>query len=85
MGHLGASVLAGAALLLAATAQPVLAAGTTQRVSVTSAGRQANGQQGSISGDGRLVGFASTASSLVGPVPRGDIFVRDRTLGTTTL
>ena len=52
---------------------------------MTSAGKQANGQQGSISGDGRLVGFASTASSLVGPVPRGDIFVRDRTLGTTTL
>ena len=25
------------------------------------------------------------AGSLVGPVPRGDIFVRDRTLGTTTL
>ncbi len=41
--------------------------GTTRRVSVSSAGRQAKGYSGapSISADGRFVAFASSASNLV--------------------
>ena len=68
--------------------------GTTERVSVSSAGRQGNGASGlidlmggpSISGDGRFVAFSSEASNLV----RGDrnlnpdVFVHDRLTGETT-
>lgn len=68
--------------------------GTTERVSVSSSGRQGNGNSGllnllggpSISGDGRFVAFASEATNLV----RGDrnnaedVFVRDRLTGETT-
>jgi uncharacterized repeat protein (TIGR01451 family) len=68
--------------------------GTTQRVSVSSAGRQGDGNSGllnlmggpSISGDGRFVAFSSEASNLV----RGDrnanpdVFVHDRATGETT-
>jgi uncharacterized repeat protein (TIGR01451 family) len=67
--------------------------GTTERVSVSSSGRQGDGPSGlldlmggpSISGDGRFVAFSSEATNLV----RGDrnntadVFVRDRLLGTT--
>jgi len=57
-------------------------AGYTERVSVGSDGRQANGNswQPCVSADGRLVAFYSTASNLV-PDDRGDmqdVFVRDR-------
>lgn len=68
--------------------------GTTDRVSVSSSGRQADGASGllnlmggpSISGDGRYVAFSSEATNLV----RGDrnntadVFVRDRLAGQTT-
>jgi uncharacterized repeat protein (TIGR01451 family) len=68
--------------------------GTTERVSVSSSGRQAdrdsglvNGMAGpSISADGRFVAFDSEATNLV----RGDsnetadVFVRDRSTGSTT-
>jgi Tol biopolymer transport system component len=61
--------------------------GTTERVSVDSSGTQANGHSyfASISGDGRYVAFASLATNLVagGTSGVGDIFVRDRQLGTT--
>ncbi len=64
-----------------------LVAGTTRRVSVSSAGAQANGESvvGSISGDGRLVAFRSVASNLVaGDTNRSsDVFVRDLAAGTT--
>jgi uncharacterized repeat protein (TIGR01451 family) len=67
--------------------------GTTERVSVSSAGRQGDGNSGllnlmggpSISGDGRFVAFSSEASNLV----RGDrnanpdVFVHDRATGET--
>jgi uncharacterized repeat protein (TIGR01451 family) len=67
---------------------------TTERVSVSSAGRQGNGNSGlvnlmggpSISGDGRFVAFSSEASNLV----RGDrnvnpdVFVHDRLTHETT-
>jgi Tol biopolymer transport system component len=60
--------------------------GTTQRVSVSTGGVQ--GDQDSrvpdISGDGRFVAFASSSSTLVpGDTGHGDVFVRDRLLGTT--
>jgi Tol biopolymer transport system component len=62
-------------------------AGTTERVSVSTAGDEgdANVQQVSLSPDGRYVVFASYASNLVAGDTNGvsDIFVRDRTLGTT--
>lgn len=63
------------------------AAGTTTRVSLTNAGAQPNGGslRPSISADGRFVAFDSTATNLVAGDTNGvgDVFVRDRTLGTT--
>lgn len=63
-------------------------AGATERVSVDSAGGQSNGDSygRSISSDGRYVPFFSTASNLVpGPATPtyGEVFLRDRLLGTT--
>jgi hypothetical protein len=63
--------------------------GTTERVSVDSAGGQGNSVSGiygiSISPDGRYVAFDSNASNLVPGDTNGvpDDFVRDRLLGTT--
>ncbi|MEG3929858.1 calcium-binding protein [Microcoleus sp. T3_B1] len=61
---------------------------TTTRVSVDSAGNQANmGSDGaSISADGRFVAFLSNASNLVpgDTNNRNDIFVRDTLTNTTT-
>jgi uncharacterized repeat protein (TIGR01451 family) len=68
--------------------------GTTERVSVSSSGREGNGGSGllnlmggpSISGDGRFVAFSSEASNLV----RGDrnlnpdVFLHDRLTHATT-
>jgi Tol biopolymer transport system component len=63
------------------------AAGTTERVSVSSAGAQGNRAtfDPAISSDGRFVVFASRASNLVpgDTNHRADIFVHDRTTGTT--
>ena len=63
-------------------------AGTTTRVSVDSAGAQANGAsaRASISFDGRLVAFDSTAANLVAGDTNGlpDLFVRDVVAGVTT-
>jgi Tol biopolymer transport system component len=62
-------------------------AGTTERVSVDSAGQEGNGRSDScaISADGRIVAFQSEASDLVASDTDGtqDIFVRDRQTGTT--
>jgi len=61
--------------------------GTTERVSVDSAGKQANQSSlySSISADGQLVAFDSAASNLVsGDTNRAiDVFVHDRQSGTT--
>jgi uncharacterized repeat protein (TIGR01451 family) len=67
---------------------------TTERVSVSSKGRQGDAGSGlldlmggpSISGDGRFVAFASEATNLVAGDRNNtaDVFVRDRLLGTTT-
>lgn len=59
------------------------------RLSVSSSGEQGNGASGapSISADARYVAFASDATNLVaGDVNNaGDIFLRDRQTGTTSL
>jgi Tol biopolymer transport system component len=61
--------------------------GTTERVSVSSVGGQANAMSRlpSISSDGRFVAFVSDASNLVSGDSGGytDLFVRDRLLGRT--
>src|SRR5437660_1500472 len=75
-------VLAGALALLAA---PVGAsAGTTERVSVDSAGNQGNrgGGAPSLSADGRFVAFFSGATDLV-PDGSTGVFVHDRVTRTT--
>jgi uncharacterized repeat protein (TIGR01451 family) len=68
--------------------------GTTERVSVSSSGRQGDGNSGlldlmggpSISGDGRFVAFSSESTNLVSGDRNNnpDVFVRDRQAGTTT-
>ncbi len=62
--------------------------GETTRVSVATAGTQADGESKtpSISADGRYVVFASSATTLVASDTNGksDVFVRDRTTNTTT-
>lgn len=69
--------------------------GVTTRVSVSSAGTQANGDSGvaddqgescAISDDGRFVAFFSHAINLVSNDNNGfgDVFVRDRFIGQTT-
>ncbi len=61
--------------------------GTTERVSVSSAGTEANStcSHPSVSADARYVVFWSRASNLVADDTNGkaDVFVRDRLLGTT--
>jgi Tol biopolymer transport system component len=65
-----------------------LVAGTTTRVSVSSADRQANApsRQPALSGDGAIVAFRSDASNLIAHDTNGtgDIFVHDRRTGETT-
>ena len=66
-----------------------LAAGAMERVSVATGGAGGNGGSGEpvISADGRFVAFSSGATNL-DPADNAsgqDIFVRDRTAGTTTL
>ncbi|HEV8113159.1 MAG TPA: calcium-binding protein [Planctomycetota bacterium] len=65
-------------------------AGTTERVSVDSAGGEANGASDfggtlGFSADGRFVVFSSSASNLVPGDTNGvqDVFVKDRQTGTT--
>jgi Tol biopolymer transport system component len=61
--------------------------GATTRVSVDSAGNQAEGfsEQPAISADGRFVAFTSDAANLVNGDTNsyGDVFVHDRQMGTT--
>lgn len=63
-------------------------AGTTERVSVDSAGGQATAMSvaPAISGDGRVIAFVSAASNLVVGDTNGrlDVFVHDRTTGSTS-
>lgn len=81
-----------AGVLVFGLANPAISSATVpginERVSVDSSGSQANqvNYAPSISGDGRYVAFESQASNLVPGDTNGarDIFVRDRTSGTTT-
>jgi len=61
--------------------------GQTERVSISTAGTQANGSStdASLSGDGRYVAFTSSATNLVTGDVNGwnDVFVRDRQTQTT--
>jgi len=64
--------------------------GATERISVNTAGIQGNGSsQGDtdISDDGRFVAFQSDATNFITGDTNGttDVFVRDRTAGTTSL
>ncbi|MGZ4797942.1 MAG: S8 family serine peptidase [Acidimicrobiia bacterium] len=63
--------------------------GAVTRVSVASDGTESNGDSShpSISDDGRYVAFESTAGNLTSDDMNSgsDVFVRDRTLGTTVL
>jgi hypothetical protein len=67
----------------------VISSSTTERVSVSSSGAQANGPTGyaTISYDGSLVVFHGTASNLVTGDTNGvqDVFLRNRATSTTTL
>src|SRR4051812_31139080 len=78
------ALAAGGVLGLTGPAVPAWG-GTTELVSVSSTGEQANGRSdsGSISPDGRFVAFTSSASNLVPGDTNGahDIFVRDRQTG----
>ena len=78
-------LLAGVLALLAAPTGA--AAGTTERVSMDSAGNEGNGGSGgpAISADGRFVAFNSDATNLVPGDTNGrtDVFVHDRQTGTT--
>ena len=60
---------------------------TTSRASISSGGAESNGpsEKPSISADGRVVVFPSTATNLVAADYNGfqDVFVRDRAAGTT--
>jgi hypothetical protein len=62
-------------------------AGTTERVSVSSAGEQTNDWSllGAVSADGRFMAFECPASNLVPGDTNGawDVFVHDRTTGAT--
>ncbi len=62
--------------------------GTTERVSVSSAGVEGNGHSGfaDISNDGRYIVFESDADNLVAGDTNGlrDVFLHDRTTGVTT-
>jgi Tol biopolymer transport system component len=63
--------------------------GTTERVSVRSSGKQANGgsNRPAISADGRFVAFSSFATNLVTTDTNGtwDVFVHDRQTGVTEI
>ena len=65
-----------------------LVAGTTERVSVDSAGVEANATtiEAELSADGRYVVYFSAASNLVPGDTNGvaDVFLRDRAIGSTT-
>ena len=84
---LGASAIISLIILIAVTG--VAIAGTTERVSVSSTGEQANNISywfHAVTPDGRYVVFTSDATNLI-PEEDGnygmDAFVRDRQTGTT--
>ena len=87
--HLIRGIHLATAALLAAAPAAVAASGTIEVVSVNSAGKLATGGTSffpSISGDGHLVAFESSARNLAAKSSNtNDVYVRDRSAGTTTL
>ncbi|RIK08766.1 MAG: hypothetical protein DCC49_08400 [Acidobacteria bacterium] len=84
-----ASVLVAAALIAAVSAPPAGAAwAAVERVSEGTGGIEGDAASGSpsISWDGRYVAFSSTSTNLIGGDTNGvsDIFLHDRTAGTTS-
>ncbi len=83
--HVSASAMAIAIGII--ISEPAWANGITERVSVATGGRQANGYSfgAALTPDGRFVAFASDASNLVPGDTNGrtDVFVHDRQTGTT--
>jgi Tol biopolymer transport system component len=80
-------LLATTALVLAATMTQAQAAGRTERVSVGSAGRQADDASfnPAVAPGGQFVAFTSDAGNLVTPdANRRDVYLRDRKRRTTT-
>lgn len=81
------SLSAAALLVVLCWALPVWATSVTERVSVSSAGLQGNGESygATISSDGRFVAFRSVANNLVPSDFNGkpDVFVRDRQTART--
>src|SRR5690349_21246252 len=79
-----------ASIVAVSPAAAATGAWITSRVSVSSTGRQGNGEvypyfNPAISADGRFVAFASAASNLVpgDTNEQTDVFVRDRLAGVT--
>ena len=89
LGRVGCAVVMAASVVVGSAAPAVGAAPSTQRVSVSSAGAEANGASGeggvAISANGRYIAFISDASNLVPGDGNGvaDVFVRDTRLHTT--
>lgn len=84
-----ARILPGIALLLSLS-RPIALAGTTELVSVSTSGEEANHRNSAdvaISADGRYVAFQSFGTNLapVDAFAEWDVFVRDRLLRTTEL
>lgn len=86
--RVGAGVSFSIGIIASATiAVGIVQGPTTSRVSISSSGEEANGGSGevSVSRDGRLVAFRSSATNLVPGDSNGqdDIFVHDRLTGET--
>ncbi len=82
------SALVGATALCLVAPQAGWADGTTERVSVSSAEKQANGFSFNpqLSADGRYASFVTVATNLVTPDANGevpDVVLRDRRRGVT--
>ncbi len=86
--RLSLSLLLILVIVLPIVGSALAAPGTTDRVSVDSAGNQANfgNDEPTMSADGRFVAFLSDATNLVsGDTNSGDdIYLRDRQTSTTT-
>jgi Tol biopolymer transport system component len=82
-GLVAAQAAAGAGWTATAQAAP-----STTRVSVSSAGQQGNAASGgsiSVSRDGTLIAFSSVATNFASGITEGQVYVRDKTRGTTEI
>ena len=81
-GLVAAQAVTGVGLAWTAHAAP-----STTRVSVDSAGQQANGASATpaVNIDGTVIAFSSRATNLPGANAEGQIYVRDKVQGRTDL